>query len=263
MKYKFIIFLSVCFLTYAPSFAQVRTDINVHERSNSSDDEVDDNSSNYNNGHIHDYSLGFGGGATKMYGDLPTSRPQQVYIVYFEKNITQSVTTGETIENGYLESNGLIHSLNHFTSVDQHLTIELGTLFHLFYKNYYNNIVTRLVGGIYVGGGIGVINNDLVKISNPNESIFVANTGLDNPVIEKNSTALYFPVNVGYNLHIARKVWILRGLVFNVNLQYSYGQSDYIDGYDPPSRANKANDQFAVLSAGMRFFITNYKKSEQ
>jgi len=262
MKYKIIILLFVSMLTCAPIFAQVRTDINSRERTNSSDDEIDDNSSNAS-GKTHDYSIGIGGGATKMFGDLPDSRPQQVYIAYMEKNITQSITTGETVEIGYLESHGLIQSLNHFTSVDQHLTIEIGTFIHMFYKNYYNNIATRLIGGIYFGGGIGVINNDLIKISNPNESIFIANTGLDNPVIEKNSTALYFPVYVGYNLHIARKIWALRGLVFNVNLQYSFCQSDYIDGYDPPSRANKSNDQYAILSAGFRFFITNYHKAEQ
>jgi len=262
MKYKFIILLCVCIISCAPSFAQVRTDINTRERTNSSDDEIDDNSGN-GNGRQHDYSIGIGGGATKMYGDLPNSRPQQVYIGYLEKNITQSITTGETVEIGYLESNGIIHSLNHYTSVDQHMTIEIGTFIHWFYKNYYNNIATRLIGGIYFGGGIGVINNDLVKISNPNESIFIANTGLDNPVIEKNSTALYFPLNVGYNLHIARKLWVLRGLTFNANFQYSICQSDYIDGYDPPSRANNKNDVYTVISLGVRCFITNYNKSDK
>ena len=260
MKYKFIILLSVCIIAFAPSFAQVRTDINIRERSNSSDDELD-NSSNAKN-HGHDYSIGFGIGTTKMYGDLPYSRPQQAYIGYFEKNITQSVSFGETISNGYLESHGLIHSYNHFTSVDQHMTIELGTFFHIFNKNYNDNILTRLAGGIYFGAGVGVINNDLTKITNPNESIFIANTGLDNPVIEKNSTALYFPLNIGYNLHITNKVWLFRGLVFNINYQYTACQSDYIDGYDPPSRANNKNDVYTVLSAGVRFFIT-HNKTEQ
>ena len=260
MKYKIIILLSACILACAPSFAQVRTDINSRERSNSSDDESDDNNSSRNHG--HDYSIGFGLGRTKMYGDLPNSRPQQVYIGYFEKNISQSMSFGETISYGYLESNGLIHSLNHFTSVDQHLTVEIGTFIHMFYKNYNDNIVTRLIGGIYVGGGIGVINNDLVKISNPNESIFVANTGLDNPVIEKNSTALYFPLSAGYNLHIANRLWVLRGIVLNANFQYTVCQSDYIDGYDPPSRANNKNDVYTVMSLGFRCFIT-HNKSEQ
>lgn len=260
MKYKIIIFLSVCTFAFASSFAQVRTDINMRERSNSSDDELD-NAANAKN-HGHDYSMGFGFGTTKMYGDLPYSRPQQVYIGYFEKNITQSVSIGETISNGYLESHGLIHSYNHFTSVDQHMTVELGTLLHVFNKNYNDNLLTRLAGGIYVGFGVGVINNDMKKISNPNESIFIANTGLDNPVIEKNSTALYFPLNLGFNLHITNKVWLFRGLVFNINYQYTACQSDYIDGYDPPSRANNKNDVYTVLSVGMRFFIT-HNKTEQ
>ena len=258
MNNKIILFLAVLMLACAPAFAQVRTDINTRERSNSSDDEGD----NTFTGHAHDYSIGLGLGSTKMYGDLGNSRPQQVYIGYFEKNISQSISFGETISYGYLESNGLIHSLNHFTSVDQHITIELGTLFHVFYPTYYDNVVTRILSGFYVSGGIGVINNDLVKISNPNETIFVANTGLDNPVIEKYSTALYFPLCAGFNLHLAKKLWIFRGLTFNANYQYSVCQSDYIDGYDPPSRANNKNDVYTVMSVGFRFFITHNKTEE-
>ena len=233
----------------------------MRERSNSSDDRGDDNDGTAR-GHNHDYSIGFGLGTSKMYGDLPYSRPQQVYIGYFEKNISQSVSFGETISNGYLESHGLIHSYNHFTSVDQHMTVEIGTVIHAFYKNYNDNIITRIVGGVYLGAGIGVINNNLTKISNPNETIFIANTGLDNPVIEKNSTALYFPLNIGYNLHIANRIAFFRGLVFNINYQYSACQSDYIDGYDPPSRANNKMDVYTVLSVGVRFFIT-HNKTEQ
>jgi len=263
MKYKIIILLLAGVVACAPSFAQVRTDINTRERSNSSDDVADDNSSSGGGNRAHDYSLGGGGGGTKIYGPLPNSRPQQAYIVGLDKDIAQGIYIGETVTFGYLESNGIIHSLNNFTSVDQHINFELGALLHVFYKDYYSNIVTRIISGFYGGTGVGIINNNLVKISNPNESIFIGNTGLDNPVIEKNSTAIYFPINAGYNLHLAKKVWILRGLTFNVNLLYAYTESKYIDGYDPPVKAAKSNDSYAILSAGLRFYITNYKRGEQ
>ena len=257
MKFKITILLAVCLFAGAASFAQVRTDINSRERSNSSDDEPD---AAYKN-NAHDYSIGVGLGSTKMYGDLPYSNPQPAYMVYFEKNISQSVSFGETVSIGDLSSHGLIHSFNHYTSLDQHITIELGTLIHVFDKNYNDNIITRIIGGFYIQGGVGIINNDLKKISNPNETIFVANTGLDNPVIEKNSTALYFPLCAGFNLHI-KKLLFFRGIVFNANFQYSDCQSDYIDGYNPPSRANNKLDVYTVMSLGVRFYIT-HNKSEQ
>ena len=99
MKRKIITLLVVGVLAYLPSTAQVRTEINLHERSNSSDDEMDRDLN-----HGTDWSAGFGIGSTKMYGDLPLSNPQPAYIGYLEKNITQSISMGEVIMIGDLSS---------------------------------------------------------------------------------------------------------------------------------------------------------------
>ena len=262
MKRKIITLLVVGVLAYLPSTAQVRTEINLHERSNSSDDEMDRDLN-----HGTDWSAGFGIGSTKMYGDLPLSNPQPAYIGYLEKNITQSISMGEVIMIGDLSSRDPHtnwRSFNHYTSIDEHITVELGTLFTLFNKNYNDNILLHIVGGIYVGGGIGIINNDIKKIVNvPGGDGEPGNTGLINPVLLKNSTGVFFPLYVGYNLHIRRFLFLRNGFVLNANFQYEDCQTDYVDGYSPPYQTNKKNDVFTVMSVGARFYLTHHHKEEE
>ncbi len=260
MKRKIITLVAVSVLAYLPSIAQVRTEINVHERSNSSDDEKD-----RDRNHGTDYSMGFGIGSTKMYGDLKYSNPQPAYIGYFEKNITQSISMGEEIMIGDLSSRdigtaGHWRSLNHYTSIDQHLSVELGTLFTIFNKNYNDNVLLRIAGGIYAGVGIGIINNDVKKIVSTGDVVGSDDTS---PPILKNSTAIFFPLNAGYNLHVPSFLFFKSGFLLNANFQYEDCQSDYIDGYSPPlTKVNKKNDVFTVMSLGFRFYLTHHHKQE-
>ena len=230
--------------------AQVRTDISLRERNNS---QYGLGEYGYNG---RNYSMGFGLGSSKMYGDMPYSNPQPVYLGYFEKNVTPSISTGWTISVGDLSSRNPFtyhRSFNHFTSVDQHVTIELATLFGLAYREFYDYTLLRLLGGMYVGGGLGIINNNIKR-----QAYFDPNTPgayeTESPVMMKNSTALYVPMNLGYNLYIP-KLWIFKGCVFNFNYQYSMTMSDFVDGYDPNLVANKKNDVYTVTSVGFRFYV--------
>ncbi len=253
MKRKIIIFLAASFLAYLPAKAQVRTEINVTEKSNSSDDERD-----RDRNHGTDISFGFGIGSTKMYGDLPKSNPQPVYIGHLEKNLTPSIIFGETIMIGDLSSQDLktkLRSFSHFTSIDEHINVELGTLFTVFNRNYNDNIALRIFGGIYGGVGLGLINNNVKKIVN------ISSDGTSNPVLMKNSTGFFIPINIGYTLHVPHFLFMKSGFMANVNFQYEDCQTDYIDGYSPPHTANKKNDVFTVMSASLKFYLTHHRKA--
>ena len=255
MKTKFLILMAAGITTCMSSYAQVRTDINIREKSNSASDAVDEGGGGFRN-----ITIGFGIGQTKMYGDLPYSNPQPVYIGYFEKSITPAISMGETVSVGDLSSrdpHSHWRSFNHFTSLDQHITIELGVLLSPFF-NYQDHLITRIIGGIYGGIGVGAINNDVKRIAEVNETSMPGNTGLDNPIILKNSTALYFPINAGINVHVKKFLFFRNGFVFNGNFQYSLCNSDYIDGYRPPYSANKNNDAFTVFSLAARFVISHH-----
>jgi hypothetical protein len=244
-----ILFTGALFISLAGK-AQVRTDISLRERNNS---QYGLGEYGYNG---RNYSMGFGLGSSKMYGDLKYSNPQPVYIGYFEKNITPSISTGWTVSVGDLSSRDpftFLRSFNHFTSVDQHITVELATLFGLAYREFYDYTLLRLLGGMYVGGGLGIINSNIKRQAEFNPDL-PGSINTQSPTMMKSSTALYMPLNLGYNLYIP-KLWIFKGCVFNFNYQYSMTMSDFVDGYDPNLVANKKNDVYTVASVGFRFYV--------
>lgn len=252
MKTFFRFILAGLMLGSFASQAQVRTDISLRERNNS---QYGLGEYGYNG---HNYSIGFGVGSSKMYGDWEYSNPQPVYLGYFEKNITPTISTGWTVSVGDLSSRDIFsgyRSFNHFTSVDQHITFEIATLFGLAYRDFYDYYLLRLLGGFYVGGGLGIINSDIKRASDGSK-LSTTPTAISsaNPIQMPNSTALYVPFNVGYNLYIPR-LWIFKGCAFNFNYQYSMTMSDYVDGWRPPLAANKKNDVYTVASVGFRFYV--------
>ena len=250
MKTKILTLLSIGITAFYSSSAQVRTEISVREKNNSS---YDVGEAGFN---AHSFSIGFGLGSTKMYGDLPKSNPQPAYIGYFEKNLSPFVSYGWTVSLGDLSSRDPktgLRSFNHFTSVDQHLTVEMGSLFTLVDRSFGENMVLRILGGLYAGVGLGIINNDVKRIAQPTE--LHGNVNTTNPDILQNSTALYIPLNVGFNFHVP-KLWKFKGCVFNANFQYSSTMSDYVDGYNFKSvRANEYNDMYSTLTVGLHFYI--------
>lgn len=250
MNIKFLTLLSAGLAVCSSLLAQVRTDLSVREKNNSA---YEVGEQGYN---AHNFSVGFGLGSTKLYGDWPYSNPQPAYIGYFEKNVSPTISYGWTVTFGDLSTRDPYtqnRSFNRFTSVDQHITIELGTLFARFDQNYYDNLLMRLAGGLYGGVGLGFINNNIVRIGN-NPALYPSEVENGNPRILTNSMAMYIPVNVGYNLHVP-KFWIFKGCVFNANFQYSPTMSDYIDGFKLGIAANKRNDVYTVMSVGFRFYI--------
>lgn len=250
MKTLLNLFLTGALFVSVAAEAQVRTDISLRERNNS---QYGLGEYGYNG---RNYSMGFGLGSSKMYGDLKYSNPQPVYLGYFEKNVTPSISTGWTISVGDLSSRDpftYLRSFNHFTSVDQHVTIELATLFGLAYREFYDYTLLRLIGGVYVGGGLGIINSNMKRQAEFNPDL-PGSINTQSPTMLKSSTALYMPMNLGYNLYIP-KLWIFKGCVFNFNYQYSMTMSDFVDGYDPNLVANKKNDVYTVTSVGFRFYV--------
>ena len=255
MKSKIFILLTLCGLACAPAFAQVRTDINLRDKNNSSFD-IDEDGFN-----AHSYALGVGLGSTKMYGDLPKSNPQPAYIGYLAKNITPSILLESQLTIGDLSSNDPnpkfhIRSFNHFTAAEEHIIVELGTLFYAIRKDYQHNLLMHIASGFYGSIGLGIINNDVKRISYVNQDELVGAMPSSAPIYLQNSMAMYIPLSVGYNLHL-RRFLIFKSCMFNANFQYNDCQSDYVDGYKLPFKANKKNDIYTVMSIGFKFYLNH------
>jgi hypothetical protein len=74
---------------------------------------------------------------------------------------------------------------------------------------------------------------------------------VDQNTVKPRTAALYMPFNLGFDLHLTRRC------MFNINYQFCYAFSDYLDGYDfpQPTAHNYYNDMFSVLSFGLSFYI--------
>jgi len=255
MKSKIFILLTLCISACAPTFAQVRTDINLRDKNNSSFD-IDEAGFN-----AKSYAIGVGLGSTKMYGDLPKSNPQPAYIGYFAKNISPSIMMESQLTIGDLSSRDpnprfSIHSFNHFTAAEEHVVVELGTLFYAIRKDYQNNLIMRIASGFYGSVGLGIINSDVKRISYVSQESLVGAYSTSNPLTLQNSMAMYIPLSFGYNLHL-KKFFIFKGCMFNANFQYNDCQSDYIDGLKLPFKANKKNDVYTVMSIGFKVYLNH------
>jgi hypothetical protein len=251
MKVKAIVLFSVCLAACVQSYAQVRTEISVGERNNSSLSTADFDYT------AHDYCIGVGIGSSKMYGDLPYSNPQPVYTIDVNKNIGPRFSMGWQVQIGDLSSRDPythMRSFNHFTSFDGHITCEIGTLFSLFDRSYEEAPVLYALSGLYAGIGIGVVNSDVKRIADFDVQALPGITHTSNPPILTNSAAIFIPFNFGYNLHLPR-IWKFDACMFYFNFQYADVMSDYVDGYKLPLKANKNNDVFTVMSVGFRAFV--------
>ena len=88
-------------------------------------------------------------------------------------------------------------------------------------------------------------------------------TDYSNANIKSSSSNYYIPLNVGFNLHMTKR------LIFNINYKFCYAFSDYLDGYNfqAPTAKNNYNDMYSVLSFGAHWYVGkighHYRKHNQ
>ncbi len=235
MKSKIIILLSLCIASFVKTNAQVKLDPFYP---------------------YSKYTLGVGVGYSKVYGDMPKSYSQPVYRLNVQRNANAWVNVGLEVQKGALSgytgknnwTNG-ISSFNQYWSVALDGRVSLGEFF-----NYPQSFAAKTLFGLYVGAGIGYLKNDITNISTKfkkSDKYFI--TEFDKTNIELDENNIFIPINVGFNLHLTRKC------VFNINYQFSYTFSDYVDGYNfkAPTATNEYNDMYSVLSFGLHFYMGN------
>jgi len=245
MKLKLFILVSLCFATVGRSGAQVRLDP------------------------FYPYSkwtIGAGAGFSEIYGNLSHPNSEPVFKVNVERNSNMWVALDLELMRGALSdyevkntwTNGL-SVYNQFTAVDLNGRVSLGEFF-----KYPKNFFCKTLFGLYGGVGIGFMSNNVsnitLKFKHQDRYKITDYSGAN---IATSTTNAFMPFNLGFNLHLTRRV------MFNINYQFSYAFSDYLDGYNfqAPTATNKYNDMFSVLSFGLNFYIGkvgfHYKKHGQ
>lgn len=212
------------------------------------------------------WTVGVGAGFSEIYGNLSHSNSEPGFRVNVEHNSNMWVSFGLEAQKGALSdyevkntwTNGL-SVYNQITAVDLNAKISLGEFF-----KYPRSFFAKTIFGLYAGIGIGYMYNDVSDITlkfrhQDKYSI----TDFNNSNIKTTSNNAFMPFFLGWNIHMTRRV------MFNVNYQFSYAFSDYLDGYNfqAPTANNKYNDMFSVLSFGVNVYIGkvgfHYKKFGQ
>lgn len=200
------------------------------------------------------YTLTFAIGNSRMYGDLDKSISNPVYRASLERNFTPFTSVGAEVLYGALSSeefknnwtNGLT-MYNQFTAANINGRVSLGQFFH-----YPSNALWKNLFGLYGRVGFGVMMNNVTNISYKfrNRDAYKI-TDLNAKYINTDEVILYVPYSVGFNLHLTKMA------MFNINYQFNYCLSDYVDGYNfsnPPAN-NYYQDMYSVLSFGLSFYL--------
>ena len=233
MKLKIVTLLSICIASFFSSSAQIRLDP------------------------FYPYSLvtvGVGVGTSQLYGNLDHTNSEAMLRVNVDRNFGPWLALGIEGQRGGLSD---YESKNHWTSglsvyntitaVDLNAKLCLGGLF-----NAPRSFFGKTLFGLYVGVGGGYMWNDVSNITlkfKHQDALLI--TDYNSANIKTSSANFFIPFTIGFDLHITRRC------MFNVNYQFSYAFSDYLDGYDfqQPTANNKYNDMFSVLSFGLHFYV--------
>ncbi len=200
------------------------------------------------------WSLGGGIGFSEIYGNLDHSNSEPVLRLNIERNSNMWVSWGLEVQKGALSdyevknhwTSGL-SVYNQITAYDLHGKVSLGEFFR-----YPRSFLGKTLFGLYVGVGVGYMKNNVSNITlRFKHSDKYAITDFNSLNLKRNSANYFIPFNFGFDLHMTKRA------VFNVNYQFSYAFSDYLDGYNfqTPIATNKYNDMFSVLSFGVNWYI--------
>jgi len=197
---------------------------------------------------------GAGIGFSEIYGNLNHSTSEPVFRLNAERNFNAWTCAVLEFQHGAFSdyetqnhwTNG-ISAYNQFSAFDLSLHVSLGQLF-----KYPRNFFCKTLFGIYGGIGAGYMFNDVSNISlkfKKSDKFLITDYNSDN--IKTRTNNAFIPFTLGWNLHLTRRC------VFNINYQFSYAFSDYLDGYNfqQPTAKNEYNCMFSVLSFGLNFYI--------
>ena len=202
----------------------------------------------YAQSNFYKLSIGGGAGFTKSYADLHEHNYGEAIYGNADFFFTPFLSLGFEAQNGTvkggqsnLEPSGLRFK-NSFRSVTANGKIFLGA-----FIDYQRSTLLEQIKGLYLGAGIGVIQNRNYDLKESNR---------DEPyhVYKQFSKEAIIPLNLGFNYYLPNKNGYYR-YVLNANYQSNITTGEGLDGYDPASIRfeNGKPDVFTYLTLGLKY----------
>ncbi|MFF5381824.1 hypothetical protein [Pedobacter suwonensis] len=209
-------------------------------------------------------SYGFGGGMNKSYTDVYEGDYGKIVYGVFDYHITPFFTMGLEGQYGRIKGGIAVKDpsgrwfINKYTSITANLKLMLGEL-----VNYRQQGFLYHIRGMYLGIGLGAINNNISNISRyPPQT---SGSDIQPYGGEDKSTNLLLPINLGFNYYIKDSYGYMR-YVININAQSNLTFGEGLDGYNE-SRLKLNNsypDMYNSITVGFRYMfgsVRSYHKT--
>ena len=207
----------------------------------------------HSNAQSNFYKIGIGGGVgyTQSYTDVAKhSRGVAGYgvIDYF---FTPFLSLGGEGQMGQIAGGDIKTDVNNRQFVNDYKAVSLnGKLYLGGVLNYDFNPFANAIKGLYVGSGIGIMQNKLTAIvrKQPGTGYIFPGTNA--------SREVFFPLNLWINFYFPDHLGDYRYVV-NVNFQGNVSLGEGMDGYDdsPIKFKNTSPDIYSYFSVGFRYNI--------
>lgn len=205
------------------------------------------------------YSYGFGGGINKSFTDVYEGGVGYTAYGVLDYNLTPFVTLGVEGQYGMVQGGDIVTDrynrqfVTKYTSFTLNAKVMLGEFVFYDRSEFLYNL-----RGLYLGVGVGAINNNVTDIVRQRPS-WSNDPGYTFPGKDK-SVNLHVPINVGFNYFITDGYGYQR-YVININAAANYTFGEGLDGYDDPSNKfeNFSPDIFNAYTIGFRYMFGTIK----
>jgi hypothetical protein len=211
-------------------------------------------------------SYGFGGGINKSYTDVYKGSFGYTAYGVIDYHITPFVTLGlegqyGRIQGGDIETDPHNRQfINKYTAITANVKLMLGEV-----ADYNKSEFLYNLRGLYVGLGIGVVNNKITDIVRYKPSWAANDPGYGPFPGKDKSLNMAVPLNLGFNYFISDGYGYMR-YVININAQSNYTFGEGLDGYNDSSVKfeNYSPDVYNVYTIGFKYMfgtIKSYRKT--
>lgn len=205
------------------------------------------------------YGVGFNLSAVRPYADLKLAKDSYAFNATAYYNLTPYIPIGLELQIGQLKG-GSIESQdldfakrqydNHYKALILHGDLQLGEVI-----DYSGSFFMGLVKDLYIGAGVGLINNNMAFVQRTNLVVSTAYPvgTYTFPGMDK-SINLMVPVRFGYEFKLYDSYGEpFMGLSIGYNHSFTWGEG--LDGYTDPASGfkNNALDQYRQIVVGVKF----------
>ena len=197
------------------------------------------------------YKMSFGGGlgVTTSYADVERHRKAFAGNLVFDYYFTPFISLGVEGQMGEVAGGDIDTDPYHRQFINQFKAfaftgkVALGAVTDYEHNNFLDNIK-----GLYIGSGVGLIQNKMTGIVRRDPVTDAYYPGSDE------SKDLRIPINLGIDFFFPNKYGQTR-LLLNVNYQGNIILGEGLDGYDDSSRRFRSGspDIYTFLSIGLRY----------